>query len=387
MKASLRFRDDQKPLVRAKIPISVLGLPFLSGVSAGEARDLRLDLATAFESGPSLRLSYRPNDPWSPFTLAVKTGIGALGSPASAPFTMSAEFNLVGRGGPSFSIQVKPSFGDFCVKKTTSAAAGSLPSPFLIGEASAVADHDTDGEGSADVGDYPGAGLNGTLFGKKKPNGVSTGIRSTAGGGIRGMLSGMELSAKSVLPLRKGTTVKFRWGVKIPPELRSSFSDGLRSKDPIAVTVGRLPLLVMNKISVEHVSGETKRQEKSAPAAPVTDVTEACFTLQKQLAALQAENSTLRKVVEELRADVGGTRPEAVTPGALTARSTRPEVRERISSEASRNDAKAAEHRKNGGDSGKKGGAKAADAGGKATKEDVNEELRKALLGATGAGV
>uniref|UniRef100_A0A0D3H8D4 Uncharacterized protein n=1 Tax=Oryza barthii TaxID=65489 RepID=A0A0D3H8D4_9ORYZ len=31
MKASIKFRDDDRPLVRAKVPVGVLGLPFLTG--------------------------------------------------------------------------------------------------------------------------------------------------------------------------------------------------------------------------------------------------------------------------------------------------------------------------------------------------------------------
>ena len=126
MKASIKFREDQKPFVRAKIPISILGLPFFSGVSAGESRELRLDLATAFDSGPSFRVSYRPNDSWNPFSLVVKTGTGPFGSPFGAPMAMAAEFSLLGRGsGPSFSILFKPRLGDFSIKKAT----GSVPVP------------------------------------------------------------------------------------------------------------------------------------------------------------------------------------------------------------------------------------------------------------------
>ena len=35
MKASIQFRDDDRPLLRAKVPVGVLGLPFLSGLAAG----------------------------------------------------------------------------------------------------------------------------------------------------------------------------------------------------------------------------------------------------------------------------------------------------------------------------------------------------------------
>uniref|UniRef100_A0A1D1ZAI0 CCAAT/enhancer-binding protein delta n=1 Tax=Anthurium amnicola TaxID=1678845 RepID=A0A1D1ZAI0_9ARAE len=372
MKASLKFRDDQKPLARAKIPISVLGFPFTSGVSAGDARDLRLDLATAFDSGPSLRVSYRPNDPWRPFSLVVKTGIGALGSPASAPMAMSAEFNLVGRGGPSFTIQLKPRLGDFCLLKTAYSAPGPSPG-FLLGRAGA-ADHDTDGEGSVDGGDSPAVAFPG-----KKPNGISTGIPAATAGGIRRLLSGVELTARSVLPLRHRTAVKFRWGVRIPPELRPGFVGDFGAKDPItAISPRKLPLLVMSKISIEHAAGEPEPKRHDE----VDGVAVACSSLQQQLAALQAENGMLRKAVEELRADLGGRKPEPVTAGGVTAKGgPLPEARDRTKAwEGARNGAKAAA-------APSKSSAKASEAGGKVTKEDVNEELKKALMGATGAAM
>uniref|UniRef100_A0A2P2PXG3 Uncharacterized protein n=1 Tax=Rhizophora mucronata TaxID=61149 RepID=A0A2P2PXG3_RHIMU len=61
MKASLKFREDQKPLFRAKAPLSIFGLPFQSGIVAGESKELTLNLATFFESGPSIKIAYRPN--------------------------------------------------------------------------------------------------------------------------------------------------------------------------------------------------------------------------------------------------------------------------------------------------------------------------------------
>ncbi|KAK1408749.1 hypothetical protein QVD17_40774 [Tagetes erecta] len=52
MKASIKLRDEQKPLFRAKIPLNILGLPFQSGIVAGESKELSLNLATYFESAP-----------------------------------------------------------------------------------------------------------------------------------------------------------------------------------------------------------------------------------------------------------------------------------------------------------------------------------------------
>ncbi|CAA7407999.1 unnamed protein product [Spirodela intermedia] len=379
MKASLKFRDEEKPLLRAKIPISVLGLPLLSGASAGEAKDLRLDIATAFVSGPSFRVSYRPNDSWCPFALVVKTGIGALGSPFSSPMTMSAEFNIVGRGGPSFTIQLKPRFGDFCLKKTTrSAAAAAASLPFVPGSTSGVV-LDADGEGSGDCADPPGVKFlpeNG-LFTSTKPYGMSTLNPGPAAGGIHGLVSGAELTAGSVLPLWNRTVVKFRWGLRIPSDHRSSFAGDFGSINPISrFCLHKLPTLVMSKISIEHTSAEDKSQEKPS------DDAEASSSVQGQLASLRAENGSLRKAVEELRADIFARRPDPVTPAAVSGTTTsRPEIRERRAWEANRAAARSAELARNSNDTGRKGEGKAPP---EASKEDVSEELRRALIGASG---
>lgn len=378
MKASLKFRDEEKPQIRAKIPISVLGLPLLSGASAGEAKDLRLDIATAFVSGPSVRVSYRPNNSWSPFSLVVKTGIGALGSPSSSPMTMSAEFNIIGRGGPSFTIQLKPRFGDFCLKKTTRSAAAAASLPFVPGSTSSVV-LDADGEGSGDCADPPGVKFlpeNG-LFTSTKPYGMSTVIPGPSAGGIHSLVSGAELTAGSVLPLWNRTVVKFRWGLRIPSDPRSSIVGDFGSMNSIGrFSLRKLPTLVMSKISIEHTSAEEKSQEKSS------DDAEARPSVQEQLASLRAENGILRKAVEELRADIFARRPDPVTPPAVSTTATsRPEIRERRAWEANRAAARSAELARNGNDASRKGDGKAPP---EATKEDVSEELRRALIGATG---
>ncbi|CAN1188873.1 hypothetical protein LINPERPRIM_LOCUS35728 [Linum perenne] len=76
MKASIKFRDEQKsPLFRGKIPLNILGFPFLSGIVAGDSKELSLNLSTFFDSGPSLKVAYWPNDSWNPFSFVVKTGM------------------------------------------------------------------------------------------------------------------------------------------------------------------------------------------------------------------------------------------------------------------------------------------------------------------------
>eukprot|EP00262_Sarcandra_glabra_P007511 TRINITY_DN20378_c0_g1_i1.p1 TRINITY_DN20378_c0_g1~~TRINITY_DN20378_c0_g1_i1.p1 ORF type:complete len:379 (-),score=28.50 TRINITY_DN20378_c0_g1_i1:262-1398(-) len=378
MKASLKFREDQKPLVRAKIPLSIIGLPFLSGISAGDSKELCLNLSTFFESGPSLKISYRPNDSWSPFSLVVKTGIGSFGSPISAPLAMSAEFNLLGHGNPSFFLQFKPQIGDFCVKKTAGSAI-SLPSEpvFFGGKIKLHAeDPDTDGEGSVDRGETPKENggfrqVNGAYSGEKV-NGFP--LRVQPAGGFDSLFSGVEVRARSVFPLRNRALLKFQWGLRFPPELRSSlFDEG--TKDPTAgISLRKIPLLVMNKISIEHVSEHEKDTRKSGTRGvlPSTaDVAEACFSVRHQLDALHAENGFLRRAVEDLRSEIGAGK---IASGTGTKDLGKCEKGGKSTV----------------GKSDWRGGNKTPEFGGysgKVTDDDVSEELKKSLLAATGAGI
>lgn len=290
MKASIKFRDDQKPLLRAKVPISILGLPFLSGVSAGETKELRLDLGTAFESGPSFRVSYRPNDPSTPFSLVVKTGVGSFGSPIKAPFAMSAEFNLVGPGsigsGPRFSILIKPRFGDFVLKKSVqSNSVESVVKKIVIDHEKNIQDPAVNGVGKTTaVGFYPFESV----------NGFTTDVAKST----NGLLSGMEMNARSVLPFFNRANVNFRWGLRVPPELGQVNS---------GVSITKMPLLVMNKLSIEHVTGSAKEGEKK-PGNQAPEV-------KPEFDALQAESGLLRRAVDDLRAELITLRANGIGRG------------------------------------------------------------------------
>ncbi|XP_058070847.1 uncharacterized protein LOC131219611 [Magnolia sinica] len=385
MKASLKFREDQKPLVRAKIPLSVLGLPFLSGISAGDSKELCLNLSTFFESGPSLKVSYRPNDSWNPFSLAVKTGIGSFGSPISAPMAMSAEFNLLGRGNPSFFLQFKPQIGDFSFKKTSGSAIvfPTEPSAFFGRKINGhEKDPDTDGEGSIDGVETPVANgaafrpVNGIVAGKE--NGFQPDVRAAAGG-IVGFLSGVEVSARTALPLRSNALLKFRWGVRFPAELRGAFLEGSRRNPTADISMRKIPLLVMSKISIEHVAKDEKKEsgKSCTPSYPFwhgnAGVAEACFSVRRQLEALQEENGLLRKAVEELRSDICAGRSVPVTVSQDSGKYDRA-AREGGKSVAGKRD------RRSDSKAGELTGLPAAEG-------DVNDELKKALMAATGAGI
>ncbi|KAL3625509.1 hypothetical protein CASFOL_030963 [Castilleja foliolosa] len=277
MKASIKFRDEEKPLLRAKIPLNVLNLPFQAGVIAGESKELSLNLGTFLDSGPSLKFSYRPNDPKNPFGFIFKTGIGNFGSPRNSALTMSAEFNLIGNQNPSFFIHFKPNLGDFSLKKSHSSDfVKNLSEKFNGGE-----------DGIVNNGYFKGA----SFFPAES--------KVAAGEVVNGLVKGVELGARTSIPLRDFAVVNCRWGLRVPPQ--EAVADEVD-----AVVVGRrgdrmggikLPLLVMNKIGIEHVA---KSNSKIGP----DKYERLCLDVKKQLEVIQAENGLLGKALSDLRSDI-----------------------------------------------------------------------------------
>lgn len=126
MKASVKVREGQRPLVRAKVPVQVSGLPFFSGITVGDEKELALHVGTNMAAGPACSLSYRPNDPQSPLAVLLKTGFGLWGSPRAAPFTISAEFNVARRENVSFMLRLKPRVGSFSFRRHFLSTSGNF---------------------------------------------------------------------------------------------------------------------------------------------------------------------------------------------------------------------------------------------------------------------
>ncbi|CAH8268995.1 unnamed protein product [Arabidopsis lyrata] len=356
MKASMKFREEQKPLFRAKVPLSILGLPFQSGIVAGESKELSLNLSTFFESGPSLKVAYRPNDSWNPFSLIVKTGSGSFGSPISSSMLMSAEFNLLGKGNPSFMLHFKPQFGDFSIKKSHSSSQTNL----IKSMNGSVSGDDS----SIEVVDTPA--VNGCGGGFRKV----TVLPSTSAGDIAGLLSGVEVAARTSLPVRGRAVLNFRWGVRVPTEIRRDF-------DPTAaISLRRFPFLVMNKIGIEHVDGSDAKVTKptSDPGQLTTsgDVAEVCLAVNRQMEELRTENKQLKRAVEDLREVISNVRPYSPATIDYGSHSKYREPERSNNNGRSRADRWSSER------------TTTSDYGGKKSKEegDVAEELKKALKGA-----
>ncbi|XP_010506020.1 PREDICTED: uncharacterized protein LOC104782712 [Camelina sativa] len=304
MKASMRFREEQKPILKAKVPLSLLGLPFQSGIVAGESKELSLNLSTFFESGPSFKIAYRPNDTWNPFSVIVKTGTGSFGSPISSSMLMTAEFNLVGKGNPSFMLHFESRFGDFSIKKSHSSSSSSAFSAFKSMKGS-VSEEDSSIDVPAVNGGYAGAFKRVTV------------LPSACAGDIAGMISGVDVAARTSFPLRGRAVVNFRWGIKVPTEIKHGFGFNPTAE----ISLRRIPFLVMNKIAIEHVDGSNaeptnKPGQVSGSGLPggSADVAEACLAVRRQMEELRSENSQLKRSVDDLRQEISNVRPFPPAP-------------------------------------------------------------------------
>ncbi|KAI4310676.1 hypothetical protein MLD38_035635 [Melastoma candidum] len=305
MKASLKFREDQKPLVRAKIPLNILGLPFQSGVIAGNAPELTLNLSTAFNSGPSLRLSYRPNDSSNPFSLSLKTGSGPFGSPLSSFLSLSAHFNLLHHhsvSNPVFTLNFSPSLGDFSAKKKVRSldVDPNLWRGKKVGDANGVNSEDDDS--SIEVVENPTkVGFGGGGIGRFRE--LSRNVVDVPAS-VTGLLSGMEVGARSEVPVMGRAVVSFRWGVRVPLEPGALNSSKL----------SKFPFLVMDKIGIEHVyccqskesgQGGKKMDDGKEISDPKhgagSELAEGWYLMRRQLDMLKDENGELRKAMDDLR--------------------------------------------------------------------------------------
>ncbi|KAK4416171.1 hypothetical protein Salat_2724500 [Sesamum alatum] len=238
MKASLTLREDPKnPIVKAKIPLTIFGVPFSSGVVAGDYEELCISFSTAFRSGPLLKFSYRPNDLCRPFGVTLRTGIGQFGSPAESPISISAEFSFIGSNcRPSFLLQFKPRAGDFSVRNF-------VESPQLN-------------------------------------------------------LSSESLEVQNVVVSEEKLTCNqlFSPGVsmKFPPPVATAQGGGGGSR---AVLLSQeLPYLAFRKIAIEHVGGDKAGKEKKRHSrGKEGDVAGARLGLKPELNLLKSENQLMKK--------------------------------------------------------------------------------------------
>lgn len=95
--------------------------------------------------------------------VSVKTGIGRFGSPIRAPMAMTAQFNILGTGRPSFFVHFRPRKEDFSIKRSVQSRVCLPPqSSFFAPEFTARADLKIDG--SLDDAEPPPETGNGISF-------------------------------------------------------------------------------------------------------------------------------------------------------------------------------------------------------------------------------
>lgn len=377
MKASVKVREGQRPLVRGKVPVQVGGLPFYSGISVGDEKELALHLGTNMEAGPSCSLSYRPNDPQSPLAVLLKTGFGLWGSPHAAPFTIAAEFNIARRENVSFTLRLKPRVGSFSFRKHFLSTSGNFRREVRSPDRQVQEEVEVDstsrpsgapiqGDGLAYENDYD-CGLS-PLVGQVKviekkcydpgspvsngdvhlvedgsgelemlDNGVAVmdepdgdrAIAATDGGAVvredpskarRSRLlqswSGNAhrswgLTVHSAIPLGRQAMGRVKWGMQMPSNEGGGNFFGYK-----------LPVLVLDKISISSVE---KAQSSSFPPDsgplsyrmryfenPVDDgsqlglIASVCCSMRNQLQSLHSDNASLKKIIEDMKAEMGG---------------------------------------------------------------------------------
>ncbi|KAK9144434.1 hypothetical protein Sjap_004337 [Stephania japonica] len=317
MKASLKLKDPHNPsrgdphntytpVLRLKIPITILNLPFISNI-----------LLTSSDSSP-LSLNLRTNSP-----------SGLFGSPNNSPLTLSAHFSLFSNNptkNPTFSLQLKPQFGQFSLKKTAISDSLKNPPKFPIFSTA----HDFSGEGAPGRGNF------------------RRGMPELDAGGD-GFLSGVAVSAATVLPVGRRVAVRFRWGVNFPPE----FGEGC----------GSLPVLSVEKVSVERVVVEEVERGGG-------DLEGMCGWMRREVVELRRENRELRESLDGLRLRSGNV------GGKTVAKAPSPPLGENAG-DFDRWRSKKSAMEENGRMEVKKSG------GFEVSKDDVGEELKKAIEAAS----
>ncbi|KAH0726158.1 hypothetical protein KY285_001867 [Solanum tuberosum] len=263
MKASLKFRENQNPIVKAKIPLNTLGFPLRFSIETStndvKDKDLCLSFSTFFQSGPVLKLFYRPNDSDRPFGLVVKTGVGSLGSPIEAPMTMSAEFNFLGNGNPSFFLHFKPQLGDFSIRRSVNSRK--------------IKNDDVQSNNIAPKDD-------------EKKSGKVTWANLFAAE----ELLGGEVHSRTVFPIVDKVVGKIGWSLKFP---------ATESDSPM----GKIPYMTVSKLAIEHAWKDKAGIVRNSRGND-GDVAEACLALKKELVNLESEKESLSKELEEMKSEM-----------------------------------------------------------------------------------
>ncbi|GAA0156203.1 hypothetical protein LIER_13748 [Lithospermum erythrorhizon] len=286
MKLSMKLQDNQKQedqnhqlpfLLKAKIPVTIFNLPFISAFSTttNHPSDVSLSISTNFTSGPSLKLTYSSTSTTTksaPLTLALKSGTGLFGSPRNCPLVISANFSFSPQSpysSPTFSLMLKPQLGSFSLRKMIN----SNPNGSVNGR----------NMGKDDGGSFGFVPLD-RPFVFKEFLGEESGKDS--------IFKGVLMMARTELPVEKRFSAYMRWGVRFP----ESCLDG---------TMRGMPYLSVNKIGIEKVD-EVKEDkvEKTKKGGNLGDdevLRGMCSWMKRELDGVQRENRMMKLQLEELK--------------------------------------------------------------------------------------
>lgn len=277
-----KLQTTNPVLLRAKVPITVFGFPFLSSIAGSDTSDVSFSLSTNFSSGPSLKLSYAPNyvaapgvtatgaaavSPSPPLSVTLKSGIGLFGSPRDSSLMLSAHFSVTPGNpnpNPTFSLQMKPQFGNFCLHKTTH----SVPKPGNKCDKANGADNSFEFVPLASP--FPW-----------KEFSVESPYKEC-------LLSGIAVTARTELPLMKRLSMSFRWGVNFTEDIKK-----------------QLPYLTVNKISLQRIDVVDQTKEMKVKEDQTSDHLTAMKDLflctRKELEVLQSHNREMVWVLDEMK--------------------------------------------------------------------------------------
>lgn len=235
-----------------------------------------------------------------PFTLSLKSGLGLFGSPDDSPLVFSSQFSLslAKPFVPSFSLLLKPQFGNFCLRKSTVSSPNDQFSAFQPSDGVRL-----DPGSASDPKFGSGFAVDESMGWQELKLETSSGhgsqeefgVQSTGGifqrhldetKSIRdGVFSGVAVMARTAIPVTKRVAVNFRWGMNFPTN-----------------PVTKMPFLTVNKISVERV--EEEKEEKKTTVEEGGDVEllkGMLFWMKKDVETLEKENREMKQILEEMK--------------------------------------------------------------------------------------
>lgn len=285
MKISVKLPDDhhhqsrrEPPLLilRAKVPITIFNLPFVSHFSTTNTHpsDLSLSLSTNFASGPSLKFSYATAAGAAyvapPFNLTLKSGTGLFGSPKNSPLVISAHFSF-SDSNPKFSLHFKPQFGSFSLRKRINSPPGIQP------VTPSDRANDESGSDSPSFGfvpvEIPATPVAKELSVEKSENPNS-------------IVKGIYMAARTQMPVAKKLELNFRWWVNFAED--------------------QMPVLRINKIGIQRVDESASDDGKKNKETDMNDLQMmkgVCFWMKREVDALTKANREMKAEFEEMKSE------------------------------------------------------------------------------------